>query len=798
MAPPDPKILATQTTSEAPADLAAPPASPLPAEPFVQGPPPAALSAAPTLATMMHAFRHCWKRALLAAVVGGLLAAAAAWLLSPTEYISVIEFRILQRPPQGSLENEDNFANVQKAQVALMKSHEILKEAIDKSKADELYGVKFDPLTIPKKMTVNFNAGAELAAVSFAAPHPEAASALLNALAEVYTRKVAAADEARIRSRIAQLKRRLESDPDQKNPGRQLTLAEQLHDLRTEKNRAEKKANLLDPLNLAHQAEDALSQLRDAQKLVFAKRQERLRLESEILNKQERIKNPSPQSGNDKEAVESIREEPAYINLKAAMERVQKDIEYIGRTDKRPDAAEPQEAEMRRLLKKRNQLIEKARQALDQKALAVAQDNLDAAKREEETLKIDERRWAAKVQMFANGGPPVPPEVLAMRDKVAQKELELKTIGGELAALEGALPLSPRVTSQGEAFVPTERDTTKPLKYTLGAGVGAFGLLLVGVCLLETRGRRIYASSDVAQGLGIRVVGALPRLPALPPGQAANALAPGAMDAQFGMIEAVDAIRTVLMHSPRIDGARVVMITSAVGGEGKTTLASHLATSLSRAWRKTLLIDGDLRNPAQHLQFDQPLEPGLSEALRGEVEFEDAVKPTLTSRLWLMPAGKIDGHSLQALAQEGVSEVFDRLKEQYDFIVIDTSPVLPVPDALLLGKHADAVLLAVMRDVSRLPAVYGRSSDWPHWAFASSARSSSARRSRPTAAPSPTRGRPDEPRLAVGGERLSRPVPHCAPCRAPRQHAPGRMFRSREKCDLCLIQRTRRRSGWKA
>jgi capsular exopolysaccharide synthesis family protein len=163
---------------------------------------------------------------------------------------------------------------------------------------------------------------------------------------------------------------------------------------------------------------------------------------------------------------------------------------------------------------------------------------------------------------------------------------------------------------------------------------------------------------------------------------------------------------TVLLHGPRMDGARVVMVTSAGGGDGKTTLASHLAASLARAWRKTLLIDGDLRNPAQHEQFDQPLDPGLCEALRGEAEFDDVVKPTPVSRLWMMPAGKLDAHALQALAQDGVCGVFDRLKEQYDFIVLDTSPVLPVPDALLFGQQADAVLLSVMRDHSRIPAVY--------------------------------------------------------------------------------------------
>jgi len=64
------------------------------------------------------------------------------------------------------------------------------------------------------------------------------------------------------------------------------------------------------------------------------------------------------------------------------------------------------------------------------------------------------------------------------------------------------------------------------------------------------------------------------------------------------MNEAVDAIRTMLLHQARADGLQVVMITSAIGGEGKTSVASQLAASLARAWRKTLLVDGDLRSPA--------------------------------------------------------------------------------------------------------------------------------------------------------------------------------------------------------
>src|SRR5204862_3133336 len=90
----------------------------------------------------------------------------------------------------------------------------------------------------------------------------------------------------------------------------------------------------------------------------------------------------------------------------------------------------------------------------------------------------------------------------------------------------------------------------------------------------------------------------------------------------------------------------------------------------------------------------------------GETDLPDTIRPTALSRLWLMSAGQWDAHAVQALAQEGVRTMFDHLKEQYDFIIVDSSPVLPVADTLLLGQHVDGVVFSVLRDVSRIPAVH--------------------------------------------------------------------------------------------
>ena len=108
------------------------------------------------------------------------------------------------------------------------------------------------------------------------------------------------------------------------------------------------------------------------------------------------------------------------------------------------------------------------------------------------------------------------------------------------------------------------------------------------------------------------------------------------------MAERIDGARTALIHSTVIDPPRVVMVTSADPHEGKTTTSTQLAASLARSGRRTLLIDADIRNPGVHRVFDMPLEPGLSELLRGEAERDAVIHPTRTANLWLMPAGRCD------------------------------------------------------------------------------------------------------------------------------------------------------------
>src|SRR5205085_4906664 len=100
------------------------------------------------------------------------------------------------------------------------------------------------------------------------------------------------------------------------------------------------------------------------------------------------------------------------------------------------------------------------------------------------------------------------------------------------------------------------------------------------------------------------------------------------------------------------------------------------------------------------------LAPGVSEVLRQEVDVSDAVQPTAVPNLWSIPAGQCSNGVITALAQgHPLETLFNRLRGQFDFIMVDSCPVLPVADALLIGQHVDGVLFSIMQDISQIPKV---------------------------------------------------------------------------------------------
>jgi capsular exopolysaccharide synthesis family protein len=231
-----------------------------------------------------------------------------------------------------------------------------------------------------------------------------------------------------------------------------------------------------------------------------------------------------------------------------------------------------------------------------------------------------------------------------------------------------------------------------------------FGLVVLGIAFMEFHRRRVNGVAQVHDGLGIRVVGELPRVSGRTFRRVKGGKGAAVLKALMG--ERIDGTRTALIHCNTIDPPRVVMVTSAEPREGKTTTASQLAASLARSGRRTVLVDADIRNPGAHRVFDMPLEPGLCELLRGEAERDAAIHPTRTPNLWLLPGGRCDLRSVQALSNSYLGSAIAALCVQFDYVVIDSGPVLKVADPLMVGQHVDAAILSVLRDVSEIPKVY--------------------------------------------------------------------------------------------
>jgi capsular exopolysaccharide synthesis family protein len=288
-----------------------------------------------------------------------------------------------------------------------------------------------------------------------------------------------------------------------------------------------------------------------------------------------------------------------------------------------------------------------------------------------------------------------------LQDELKQLQDSTEKINREAEMLNVERQAPARTRKYEDAEVPTTRDAKKWYMMFGIIAAGSFMATLIGVAFVELQARKVDSADEVAMDLGMVVVGSLPMLPS-------RARQPGAVATQQKdrywynlLLESIDATRTMLLHAARTRSDRVVMITSALSGEGKTSLASHLATSLARSGKKTLLIDADLRSPAIHRLFDLTPDPGMSELLRGEAVLDDVIASTAIEELKVITAGQCDHQTLRILSQGGMGSHFAQFKEQFDFVIVDTSPVLPVADALIIAQQVDAVLFSVLTDVSR-------------------------------------------------------------------------------------------------
>lgn len=165
--------------------------------------------------------------------------------------------------------------------------------------------------------------------------------------------------------------------------------------------------------------------------------------------------------------------------------------------------------------------------------------------------------------------------------------------------------------------------------------------------------------------------------------------------ARSRVAEAYRTLRTNMGFTEMDHPCRTVMITSSHMVEGKSTTASNLAIVMAQAGNHVLLVDCDLRKPLQHRLFNISNQVGFTSCLRQRALLDESFHPGPVEHLTILPSGPLPPNPSELLASEQCKRIWADLKARYDYVFIDTPPVLLVADAAILAAQVDGVLLVV-------------------------------------------------------------------------------------------------------
>jgi protein-tyrosine kinase len=166
-------------------------------------------------------------------------------------------------------------------------------------------------------------------------------------------------------------------------------------------------------------------------------------------------------------------------------------------------------------------------------------------------------------------------------------------------------------------------------------------------------------------------------------------------DPRSAISEAYRTLRTNIQFAGVEREIRVMLVTSTGPSEGKSTTSANLAIVMAQSGKKVLLVDADMRKPTAHQFFRTANRFGLSHLLAKQSELHAVVQPTFVEGLDLLSSGPIPPNPAELLGSTRMNAALERMKEAYDFVIIDTPPVVAVTDAQVLASKVDGVLLVI-------------------------------------------------------------------------------------------------------
>lgn len=642
---------------------------------------------------LLLAWKRRWKQAVLIGIPLALVATAAAWILVPAYYTSFVLLKVASTEPRlvfKKAETEQNFDTYRQTQMAMIQSRFVLNAALRQPGISDLETVrtKAYPLEwLEDNVAVDTYNSPEILKISLSGGNPEDITKIVNAVKDAYLDEVVLADRKQRITRLNELER-IHSETEEKVRQKEQRVESLAKELGTGDSQA---------LSIKHQM--ALEQ-------ISLLRREHARVRFELMRAQineqsvgvSGVDTNSPVllgsaagSGGNSTAAPSQAAVTAnrISQLKSLITRYESQV---------VDQNHPTLQKYRDELK---QLLASAGGVDATTGAAAPGSRLDILKRQEKLLAEELEKYSDLVKNIGSSSF----ELELMKSEIAQISKVSDQVGSEMEAHRIELKSPTRITLMQEAEIPQLLDLGKKKKLTSAAGFGALGFVFLAVSLVEFHSRRITDPQDISQTLGLDLLGSLPAMPKPlikfweQPKESRMALWNNAL------IEAVDSTRSILLHDPDVEQRRVLMVASAAAQEGKTTFACQLAGSLARAGRKTVLVDFDLRRPRAHELLNVPLELGLSELLSEKLDVQTVLHSTAEPSLSVIPAGRVNEAALQSIARDGADWLFKELKKEFEFVIVDSSPILYVADGASVGRNVDGAIMVVRSHASRLPAV---------------------------------------------------------------------------------------------
>ena len=293
------------------------------------------------------------------------------------------------------------------------------------------------------------------------------------------------------------------------------------------------------------------------------------------------------------------------------------------------------------------------------------------------------------------------------RELIKQRELEREATASR-EIYEDLLTRAEQVTQSTQLqradahLVSAAEPPTEPSapNHKLNIALGALiGLALAGftAVLFEMFEKGVSSSEDVEQFIGLPLLTTVPGVPRK------NWLKPATADQlsnymlskhRSAFTEAIRTIFHTLARSARREGALTVAFTSALPGEGKTTLTHCVAMLAATQSKRVLIIDGDLHRRTLSEAIAPDAEAGLLEVFQGKISATEVIRPLAESHLSILPVSKAPADPNVVVTREDCEKLFTELKAHYDLIVIDCPPALPVLEARVIGAAADVLVFA--------------------------------------------------------------------------------------------------------